>query len=490
MNVELDRDASERLAIFARFPEPGRAKTRLIPALGPDGAARVHGEMVRHTLRTTDVLSARRAVAVEVWYTGGDAERFRANFGLRAYRSQSEGDLGERMADAFRSMLAEVSAAVIVGTDCPALDPNTLVEAFNALRTHDLVLGPASDGGYYLVGLRKHSPGLFEGMAWGTDVVLAETRRRAEVFGLRVHELPILDDVDEPKDLSVWEKHRLREFEGIEQKPSLSVVIPTLNEEARIAATIDSARRDGVEIIVADGGSSDSTMEVASRQGARLVLSSPGRGSQLNAGAAVAGGDHLLFLHADTTLPDGYLEAVQEIMAAPGVVLGAFRLRIDRPGLSIRIVELGVRIRCALWKMPYGDQAMFLRAESFRRLGGFAEIPLMEDIDLVRRTRAIGSIRIVPQAAVTSGRRWESAGVLRMTLVNLSCAIGFRLGVPTAQLAAWRDRLSKMRAKSLTTHQDNFDQMRCTNPSSPRKLIGASVALRAPIPTANDQTPV
>jgi len=298
--------------------------------------------------------------------------------------------------------------------------------------------------------------------------VLAETRRRAEDFGLTVHELPILDDVDEPTDLPVWEKHRLREFEGIEQKPSISVVIPTLNEEARIAGTIDSARREGVEIIVADGGSSDSTTEIAYRQGARVVHCSRGRGPQLNAGAAVARGDHLLFLHADTTLPDRYLEAVQEIMAAPSVVLGAFRLRIDRPGLSIRIVELGVRIRCALWKMPYGDQAMFLRAESFRQLGGFAEISLMEDMDLVRRTRAIGSIRIVPQAAVTSGRRWESAGVLRMTLVNLSCAIGFQLGVPTAQLAAWRDRLSMVRAKPLTAQPDEFNPTRCTDPSGSR----------------------
>ena len=171
------------------------------------------------------------------------------------------------MADAFRAMLAEGSAAVIVGTDCPALDPNILVEAFNSLRTHDLVLGPASDGGYYLIGLRKLSPGLFEGISWGTDVVLAETRSRAEVLGLSVRELAILDDVDEPKDLAVWEQHRSCVVEIIQQKPSLSVVIPTLNEEARIAATIESARRDGVEIIVADGGSSDTTTEIASGQG-------------------------------------------------------------------------------------------------------------------------------------------------------------------------------------------------------------------------------
>ena len=197
-------DARERLAVFARFPEAGRAKTRLIPALGPEGAARLHEDMVRQTLRTADDLQKAGPLSVEVWFAGGDADRFARLFGSRSYRPQAEGDLGDRMSSAFRDMLAEASRAIIVGTDCPALDATILAEAFDALRTRDLVLGPATDGGYYLIGLSKPVPELFDRMPWSTAGVLAETLRRAECAGLSIHRLPTLDDVDEPRDLPVW----------------------------------------------------------------------------------------------------------------------------------------------------------------------------------------------------------------------------------------------------------------------------------------------
>jgi hypothetical protein len=152
----------------------------------------------------------------------------------------------------------------------------------------------------------------------------------------------------------------------------------------------------------------------------------------------------------------------------PRVALGAFRLRIDRPGILMRLVETGVRVRCALFRLPYGDQSLFLRAESFRQLGGFVPIPLMEDVELVHRARALGSISIVPEAVVTSGRRWDSAGVFGMTFINLSCLVGFRLGISPAQMTIWRDRRSKIRARPMQTHRDELNPMRCINPSGPQ----------------------
>jgi rSAM/selenodomain-associated transferase 2/rSAM/selenodomain-associated transferase 1 len=464
-----DPNTTDRLAIFARFPEPGRAKTRLIPALGPAGAAQLHAEMVRHTLRRVDELDGRHGVSLEVWFAGGNTEWFRAAFGERCYRRQTEGDLGARMAHAFGAMLADARAAVIIGTDCPALTARIVSDAFGALRDHDLVLGPATDGGYYLIGLRRPIPDLFDRMSWGTSGVLSETLARAERLGLGVHLLPSLDDVDEPSDLVVWEAAR-SSVDGPSrgEEPGVSIIIPTLNEAALIGRTIRAVLRPGVEVIVADGGSTDGTREIAAASGALVIEAPPGRGSQLNAGAARARGSVLLFLHADTLLPPDYLDAVCRAMADPRVAVGAFRLRIDRRGILLRLVETGVRIRCALFRMPYGDQALFLRPDSLRRLGGFAEIPLMEDIDLAHRAGAIGTIRVVRDAVITSGRRWESAGVLRMTLINLSCLVGFRLGISPAQLAAWRDRLSKFRVQRSQAHRDEFDPARCTNPSSPR----------------------
>jgi len=230
--------------------------------------------------------------------------------------------------------------------------------------------------------------------------------------------------------------------------PLISVVIPTFNEAERIGTTIDSALRAGVEVIVADGGSRDGTGEIAARHGARVVRAPKGRGPQLNAGAAVARGESLLFLHADTTLPAGYAEVVQVTLRQPGVTLGAFRLRIDRPGVLMRGIEAAVRFRCAVLAMPYGDQALFLRSQTFASLGGFAEIPLMEDLDLVRRARSMGRIRVVRPAVVTSGRRWDVAGVVRMSLVNQLCVLGFDVGVPPRRLVRWRDRFSADRRPS------------------------------------------
>jgi rSAM/selenodomain-associated transferase 2/rSAM/selenodomain-associated transferase 1 len=448
-----DPNTKERLAVFARFPEPGRTKTRLIPTLGPKSAAQLHAEMVRHTLRRVDELDGRHRVSLEVWFAGGDAERFRAAFGERCYRRQAEGDLGARMAHAFGAMLVDARAAVIIGTDCPGITARIVSDAFEGLRDHDLVLGPATDGGYYLIGLRRHVPDLFHRMPWGTAQVLSETLARADQLGLGVHLLPPLDDVDEPNDLAAWEAARSRVEEPSRgEKAGVSIIIPTLNEAALIGRTIRAALRPGVDVIVADGGSTDGTREIAAASGTLVIDAPPGRGSQLNAGAARARGSVLLFLHADTFLPSDYLDAVCRAMADPRVIVGAFRLRIDRCGLLLRLVETGVRIRCALFRTPYGDQALFLRAGSFRQLGGFADIPLMEDADLVDRAGAVGEIRIVRDAVITSGRRWESAGVLRMTLINLACLVGFRLGVSPARLAAWRDRLSRFRVRQPEHH--------------------------------------
>lgn len=435
---------TESLAVFTRFPEAGRVKARLIPALGAQGAANLHAQMVRHTLGRVAELRRGRDVDVQVWLTGASPERFAERFGESfPGRVQPDGDLGARMQDAFGAMLRRSSVAIIIGTDCPDLSAGILHSAFEALRTRDLVLGPATDGGYYLIGLRRPVPVLFTGMPWGTGGVRAETVRRASALGLSTHLLPALGDVDAPEDLGIWEAAR-----GRGGPPDLSIVIPTLNEAEGIAETLDSLRRPGIEVIVADGGSTDGTARFAAAHGARVTIATRGRGPQLNAGAALARAEHLLFLHADTRLPPDYPEVVARVLADEGVAVGAFRFKVDRPGWLLRAVEAGVRLRCAVFRTPYGDQALFMRAGVFRALGGFASAPLMEDVDIVRRARSLGQVRIVKEAATTSARRWAAAGVARMTAVNQLCLLGFALGVPPHRLAAWRTRLTADRRAS------------------------------------------
>lgn len=221
---------------------------------------------------------------------------------------------------------------------------------------------------------------------------------------------------------------------------SVSVVIPALDEAERIAATVAAAKAPDVEVLVVDGGSSDDTAAAATRAGARVLAAPRGRGAQLAAGAAAARGDILLFVHADTRLPAGFADAARAALAAPGVAIGAFRLGIDAPGLRFRCVELLVRLRCALFGLPYGDQALFVRAGLYRELGGFAQLPAMEDFDFVLRARRRGRVAMAPLAVRTSPRAWRRHGVLRLSALNLFCAVACRCGVPVARVASWRRR--------------------------------------------------
>ncbi|MEN3334770.1 MAG: uncharacterized protein V7641_4135 [Blastocatellia bacterium] len=201
--LDVMHTAGERLIIFTRYPEPGRTKTRLIPALGAVGAADLHRRMTEQAMATARRFATRQAVALEVRYSGGDAALMQqwlgANLRLRA---QSNGDLGARMRDAFNEAFQQgCERVVIIGTDCPGITSDTLASAFAALLQNDLVLGPASDGGYYLIGLSRAIPQLFDGILWGTDSVLRHTLQIAEAADCRYGLLERLDDVDRPEDL-------------------------------------------------------------------------------------------------------------------------------------------------------------------------------------------------------------------------------------------------------------------------------------------------
>ncbi len=194
---------SECLIIFTRYPEPGKTKTRLIPALGAEGAATLQRQMTEHTLAQVKELQAKRLVSVEVYFVGGNQQLMQSWLGTSViYRQQGDGDLGRRMAIAFQTALeAGKQRVVVIGTDCPDLKAQLMVKAFHALEQHDLVLGPAQDGGYYLIGLCRLIPELFTGISWSTAEVLQQTMSIAQRLELAVAYLPMLSDVDRPEDL-------------------------------------------------------------------------------------------------------------------------------------------------------------------------------------------------------------------------------------------------------------------------------------------------
>jgi rSAM/selenodomain-associated transferase 2 len=214
--------------------------------------------------------------------------------------------------------------------------------------------------------------------------------------------------------------------------PSLSVVIPALDEESRIADAIRSVRADA-EVIVVDGGSRDATRAVAAGEGARVLESPAGRGPQLDRGARAAGGDWIVFLHADTRLEAGWAEALRTL--PPEIVGGAFRLAIDSPRSAFRAIEAGVRLRVRLFALPYGDQALFARREAYARVGGIPPLPLMEDVAFVARLRCAGPLAFPSVRALTSARRWERHGVVGTTLRNWRIMAWYLAGRAPEKLA-------------------------------------------------------
>lgn len=431
------------LIVFTRYPEAGKTKTRLIPELGADGAADLSLELIGQVMRTVSSVSERESMDVSVLFTGCDEDRARHLApGPYTYREQVGADLGARMNAALAAAFDDgYDLAVIVGSDCPELSESIVFTAFQKLADADVVLGPAADGGYYLIGLRAPRPVLFEGVEWGSGSVFDSTVGIAGEHGLSVATLPMLRDVDRPEDLHHYESWKAREAVqgGSGGAPAvISVVVPALNEAENVAAAVESALVEGTtEVIVVDGGSSDDTVTVAEAAGARVIVTGPNRARQMNVGAEAAVGDVLLFLHADTILPEEYAQAVEDALADHEVVVGAFSLAVDAAPTKYRIVEAVVGIRCRLSALPYGDQAIFLRSDTFHDVGGFADLPLMEDFELIRRLRRRGRVEVLPQRVTTSSRRWERLGVVRTSVLNFIIVVAYHLGVPPTRLAGW-----------------------------------------------------
>ena len=428
--------------VMARFPKAGAVKTRLIPALGAQGAAELHRELAAHCVARMRPLQSTGEARVEVHVDGGSTASVRAWLGRwPRVVPQADGDLGDRLRAALSSALTSGAASgVVLGSNCPGVRATHVRAALRQLTTHDVVIGPAEDGGYWLLGIRADAASralaaLFDGISWGGDSVFRQTVERAHAASLTVATLDELADVDRPEDVDRWHAERAGERKPIE---SVSVVIPALDEVDRIGAAVGSALDGGAaEVIVVDGGSSDATRDAAQAAGARVIDARRGRACQMNAGASEATGDALVFLHADTRLPAGFAARVRDELASAGTSGGAFTWGTDDTPLAGIFNRVG-SARIAVFRVPYGDQALFMRREVFDDLGGYPVQPVMEDWELARRLGRLGELRLLPERAITSSRRWTEGGVLRPSIMYLAIIAGYRLGIDPEVLDGWR----------------------------------------------------
>ena len=202
----------------------------------------------------------------------------------------------------------------------------------------------------------------------------------------------------------------------------ISIIIPVLNEEKNISAALENIERlDGEkEVIIVDGGSIDNTVEIVKKKGVMLLSSQKGRGCQMNKGAEIANGDTLLFLHADTTLPENALLEIERVMKANEVIGGRFDVRFDDDRFIFKLIAFLMNWRSRLTGIFTGDQAIFIRKEIFKQIGGYPEIPLMEDIEISKKMKKAGRAVCLKDKVITSARKWKEEGIARTILLMWS----------------------------------------------------------------------
>lgn len=416
--------------LFLQAPRTGAVKPRLAADLGEERTLDLYRAMAERQLREVPP-----GWSVEIHFDPAHAEDdMRAWLGpSRHYRAQGDGDLGRRLKKAFAAAFGRGATTVIaIGSDCPELDQETFHEAVARLSRAELVLGPASTGGYYLLALRRPAPDLFDNIPWSSNQVATTLLARAKLLGLSRE---LLTPKDSLEDNTIYRAYLGRVARKTAATDSLTVIVPTLNDAATLDATLTAAVQSlpGSRLIVVDGQSSDRTREIAARHGAKIVVTRRGRGHQYRAGAACAETDWLLFLPPDAILPAETGIVFGNFIQQMDVQVATFRLRFDRAHWFLRACGWCTRFDSVFTR--FGSQGILIRREFYDALGGFPDWPLFEDVALLQRARAATRIHSLPATVTASARRFNQRGPVVQQWHNARLLIRYLTGTPVAELA-------------------------------------------------------
>ncbi len=455
------------VVIMAKDPTVAPVKTRLRATAGEDAAEDLYRAFIR------DEIGALREAgldAVVSLFPPGDGAAFREWLGTPVTTLPQNGaDLGQRIISSLTEAMERTDGPVVtITSDVPDLPLDHVREAMARLEEVDAVLASSSDGGFHLIGLRRDalSTDLFEGVPWSTGEAMAVVMGRLEDRGLSVAQVPPWYDVDDGDDLEalsarlVSEESRaprtLQVLEGWTPQqtpdPWLSVVVPVLHEEEGIDRTLEhtiSIGRPGeMEVIVVDGDPEGSTLAAIRRDDVTGLTAQRGRGVQMNAGAARARGEVVLFLHADTLLPEGAPDLIRNALSRGGSDVGAFEVSYGEGGLVRRMMGKLGNFRARLRRVPYGEHGIFMTREAYQELGGFPDVPIMEDVEMMLRVKRSGrEVVFVDRPVTTSVRRFQRVGFWRTNARNMAMLWLHRFGLPPEKLAMFYPPQSEERRR-------------------------------------------
>ena len=422
------------LLIFMKYPEAKGVKTRLSRDIGHENALSVYQKLVRRTLGlVSDFKNSQRDVDVLLFYYPPESKEklLKSYPGPWQFVPQASGHLGEKMSSAFHYVFKKgFPSAVLIGTDIADIMPDDIHDAFQALNETSAVVGPAKDGGFYLLGLSVAFDMIFKFDSWSTPSVFERTLKCFHASNLKVTTLKIRNDVDKEEDLVCLKTNPMFQDQ-------ISIIIPFLDETTQVATLVNALESQlwpGDEIILVKGGSPHgfSYENISTRT--RLFFASKGRGNQFNYGVKTAQNNLLWFLHADTVPPPNFGYHIRKISQGNGNVLGCFELSFRPTSPILELISKWANLRTKYFRLPYGDQGLFCSREFFSSMGGFKKQFLMEDVDFVRRCRRMGKLLLVPHHLYSSSKRYMGKGPFRASLQNHLLMLLHSLGISDRRL--------------------------------------------------------
>lgn len=425
VEAALNHVKKQALIVFTREPEPGVSKTRMMPYLSADQCAELQRCMLKDLAVTTEKLY-KNGTDVIVAYTGGNSFLKETFAGIACEYIEQRGDnLGYKMENAISDVMSMgYDRVVLIGSDIPDLDEESIEEAFELLDENDIVLGPTEDGGYYLIGMDEIHKEAFKLEHYGTGSVYEETLKALEEAGLTIAEADEYQDIDTPEDVAEYRSYMRddadirRTYTGrfLAKHAKISVIIPVYNEAFEIDRMMTQMNEytDECEIIFVDGKSTDGTAESikefinsSQSEDSRFILisSEKGRAAQMNRGAEASSGDILFFLHCDSTVPKNFLTEIRRVMTSHE--WGSFGVKFPSKNLFMLSNRIISNQRAWIRGLPFGDQGVFIDRELFFDMGMYPEQMIMEDYDFALMMRDEGyKPGLTRKRILTSDRRY------------------------------------------------------------------------------------